>query len=77
MTATKIKAEALRILTAPGGPCDPFAEDVKDPDLMLQIIKESLDVFVDQNPGHQHNPEKLAEAFLLHMDEIKSRPRDR
>jgi hypothetical protein len=42
MSATRIRAEALEILTAPGGPCDPFAGSANDPDLLVQIIKESL-----------------------------------
>src|ERR1700738_4235165 len=42
MSATRIRAEALEILTAPGRPCDPFAGSANDPDLLVQIIKESL-----------------------------------
>jgi hypothetical protein len=49
MTATKIKAEALRILTAAGERNDPFAEGVENPDLWLQIVKQALDIFVAQN----------------------------
>jgi hypothetical protein len=75
MTTTKATADALRILTAPGGPCDPFVENVKDPDMMLEIIRESLEFFVRQNPSHGHGPEQLAEAFLHHVDELKRRPR--
>jgi hypothetical protein len=76
MTATKIKAEALRILTAAGERNDPFAEGVKNPDLWLQIVKQALDIFVAQNtqPAGQ-SPEELAEAFLRHMDEFRRRPR--
>ena len=76
MTATKIKAEALRILTAAGERNDPFAEGVKNPDLWRQIVKQALDIFVAQNtqPAGQ-SPEELAEAFLRHMDEFKRRPR--
>ena len=62
--------EALEILTAPGRPCDPFAGSANDPDLLVQIIKESLDVFVSQNPQPSgRSPEELADAFLLHMAE--------
>jgi len=58
------------ILTAPGRPCDPFAGSANDPDLLVQIIKESLDVFVSQNPQPSgRSPEELADAFLLHMAE--------
>jgi len=72
MTATNTKAGALKILTAPGGPCDPFAESVKKPDMMLQFIKESLDTFVAQNPQPSgQSPEELADAFLHHMAERK------
>jgi hypothetical protein len=72
MTATKIKAEALEILTAPGGPCDPFAESVKRPDVVLQIIKETFDTFVSQNPQPSgQSPEELVDAFLHHIAERK------
>jgi hypothetical protein len=76
MSTTKTKAEALRILTAAGERNDPFAEGVENPDWWLQIVKESLDIFVAQNtqPARQ-SPEELAEAFLHHMDEFKRRPR--
>jgi hypothetical protein len=68
LTTTNTKAEALKILTAPGGPCDPFAEKAKNPDMMLQIIKEALDNFVGQNPQPSgRSPEELADAFLHHM----------
>ena len=65
MSATEVKAEALRILTAPGERNDPFAEGVKDPDLWLQIVKQSLDIFVAQNtqPAGQ-SPEELAGGVL-------------
>jgi hypothetical protein len=60
----------LEILTVPGGPCDPFAGSVKNPDMLLQIIKETLDSFVDQNPQPSgQSPDELAEAFLQHMAE--------
>jgi hypothetical protein len=73
MSATRIKAEALELLTAPGGPCDPFAGSANDPDLLVQIIKESLDVFVSQNPQPSgRSPEELADAFLLHMAERRN-----
>jgi hypothetical protein len=72
MTATKAKAEALKILTAPGAPCDPFAEGVENSDMVLQIIRESLDAFVSQNPQPSgQSPEELADAFLHHMTERK------
>jgi hypothetical protein len=72
MSATKVRAEALEILTAPGGPCDPFAGSVKDPDMMLQIIKETFDIFVGQNPQSSgQTPEELVDAFLHHLDERK------
>jgi hypothetical protein len=72
MSATKIKAEALKILTGPGGPCDIFAENVKMPDMLLQIIKETLDDFVSQNPQPPGTlPEDLADAFLRHVAERK------
>jgi hypothetical protein len=69
-SATNIKAEAVAILTAPGGPCD-----VKNPDLMAGIIKESLDIFVSQNPQpSDQSPDELAEAFLHHMEERSKLP---
>ena len=72
MSTTKTKAEALRILTAAGERNDPFAEGVKNPDLWLQIVKESLDIFVSQNPQPSgRSPEELADAFLHHMAERK------
>jgi hypothetical protein len=70
MADRKTKAEALAILTAPGGPCD-----VKNPDLMAGIIKESLDIFVSQNPQpSDQSPDELAEAFLHHMEERNKLP---
>ena len=76
MTTTKTKAEAIKILTAPDGPCDPFAEGVKDPDLFRQIVKESMDNFVRQNPlPSTQSPEQLAEAFMDHMAQRKKAPR--
>jgi hypothetical protein len=72
MSATRIKAEALAILTAPGGPCDPFDASVKNPDMLAQMIKEFLDIFVSQNPQPSgRSPEELADAFLHHMAERK------
>jgi len=70
----KIKAEALEILTAPGGPCDPFAGSATNPDMLVQIIKESLDIFVSQNPQPSgRSPEELADAFLHQMAGQKRR----
>jgi len=67
-SATKIKAEAFAILTAPGGPCDPFFESVKDSDMMADMIKQSLDIFVSKNPQPSgQSPDELADAFLHHM----------
>jgi hypothetical protein len=76
MSATKVKAEALEILTAPGGPCDPFARGVKEPEMMVQIIRESLDHFCGQNPQPSgQSPEELVDAFLHHLDERKKAAR--
>jgi hypothetical protein len=71
---TTIKAKALAILTAPGGPCDPFSGSV-NPDLVAQIIKQSLDIFVSQNPQPSgQSADELADAFLHHMAELKKLP---
>jgi hypothetical protein len=72
MNRAKVKAEALEILIAPGGRFDPIAEGTKDPDLLRQIIKQSLDIFVSQNtqPTAQ-SPEELVAAFLQHIREYK------
>lgn len=72
VSANKIKSDALEILTGLGGQCDPYAPSVKDPEMMLQIIKESLDAFVAQNPQPQgQSAEELADAFLHHMATLK------
>jgi queuine/archaeosine tRNA-ribosyltransferase len=74
VSATGIKAETLKILTEPGGPCDIYVEGVKDPEMLLQIIKQGIDIFVGQNPHlSARSPEELAEAFLHHMAERKRR----
>jgi hypothetical protein len=76
MSATKVRAEALEILTAPGGPCDPYAPSVKLPDMVLQIVKETLDDFVGKNPQPSgQSPEELADAFLHHLAERKKAAR--
>jgi hypothetical protein len=44
--------------------------------MLLQIIKESLDIFVGQNPQPSgQSPEELADAFLHHMAERKKAAR--
>ena len=58
MSTTKTKAEALRILTAAGERNDPFAEGVENPDWWLQIVKESLDIFVAQNTQPAGSPRR-------------------
>jgi hypothetical protein len=66
----KDQSRSLGHSDRPRGPCDPFAGSVKNPDMMQQIIKESLDSFVGQNPQPPGQPpEELAEAFLHHIDE--------
>jgi hypothetical protein len=72
--SAKLKAKALQILTAPDAPCDPFAEGVKQPELVLQIVKESLDGFVRENPQPPgQSPDDLADVFLRHMTERSGR----
>jgi hypothetical protein len=72
---TRIKAEALAILTAPGGPCDPFSGSVKNPDMMARIIEQSLDIFVSQNPQLSgQSADELADAFLHFMEERQKLP---
>jgi hypothetical protein len=45
---------------------------VKNPDMLLQIIKETLDSFVDQNPQPSgQSPDELAEVFLQHIAKRK------
>jgi hypothetical protein len=72
MSRAKIKAEALEILIAPGGRFDSIAEGTKNPDVLRQIIQESLDIFVSQDPQPTaQSPEELVEAFLQHTRQYK------
>jgi hypothetical protein len=42
--------------------------------MLLQIIKQGIDIFVGQNPHlSARSPKELAEAFLHHMAERKRR----
>jgi hypothetical protein len=72
MSATGVKAEALKILTEPGGPCDIYVEGVKDPEMLLQIIKQGIDIRPKSAPVGAV-PGGTGEAFLHHMAERKRR----
>ncbi len=67
--AKKTVAEALKILTAPGGPCDPYIATVKDPEFARELVKKTLENLVDENPELRRSPEKLVEAFLAGADD--------
>ena len=62
-------AEALEILTAPGGPCDPYIDGIRSPELLKWIIQKSLQQFAADNLSlcRQSDPEELVEAFLDHL----------
>src|SRR5258708_1693366 len=68
--------ERIRFLAAPDGRCVPLAEGVKHPDMFGQIVKESMDNFVRQNPRPSPQPrEQRPEAFMDHLAQQKRPPR--
>jgi hypothetical protein len=61
--------EALEILTRPGGPCDPYIDDIGSPELMKWFITEALTKFAADNMDlcRRSDPEELVESFLNHL----------
>ena len=62
-------AEAIAILTAPGGELDPFDDGVKLPEIKHQIVAGSVQMFVRDNPRLPSDGEKIAAEFLKFLEE--------